>query len=133
MYYTKHLLELKTKLKENYYHLIYTIYTILLFTKTHFRKSQELIRLLQTLFWREQKNNSKNPEMRLDLLSALKNSHKQIKSINIKNKAESNLEIIAETFNNFFVTIAGDIDSKIVHTDINYKYYLHTLYLNRFS
>ena len=50
MYYTKHLLELKTKLKENYYHLIYTIYTILLFTKTHFRKSQELIRLLQTLF-----------------------------------------------------------------------------------
>ena len=71
--------------------------------------------------------------MRLDLLSALKNSHKQIKSINIKNKAESNLEIIAETFNNFFVTIAGDIDSKIVHTDINYKYYPHTLYLNRFS
>ena len=63
--------------------------------------------------------------MGLDLLSALTNSHKQIKSIN-----ESNLKIIAETFNNFFVTTAGDIDSRIIHTDIIYKYYLQYSVLN---
>ena len=52
------------------------------------------------------------------------NSHKQIKSININKKTESNPEIKAETFNNFFATAASDIDSKIIHTNTNYKDYL---------
>ena len=48
--------------------------------------------------------------MALDLLSALiRQTHKQIRSIIINNKTESNSEIMAEAFNNFFVTIASDI------------------------
>ena len=31
---------------------------------------------------------------------------------------------MAETFNNFFVTIVSDIDSKIIHTNTSYKDYL---------
>ena len=48
--------------------------------------------------------------MALDRLSALiRQTHKQIRSIIINNKTESNSEIMAEAFNNFFVTIASDI------------------------
>ena len=31
---------------------------------------------------------------------------------------------MAETFNNFFVTIASDIDSKLIRTNTSYKDYL---------
>ena len=31
---------------------------------------------------------------------------------------------MAETFNNFFMKIASDINSKIIHTNTNYKDYL---------
>ena len=39
---------------------------------------------------------------------------------------------MAETFNNFFVTIASDIDSKIIHTNTSYKDYLQGSVLNSF-
>ena len=39
---------------------------------------------------------------------------------------------MAETFNNFFVTIASDIDNKIIHTNTNYKYYLQGSVVNSF-
>ena len=39
---------------------------------------------------------------------------------------------MTETFNNFFVTTASDIDSKIVHTNTSYKDYLQGSVLNSF-
>ena len=39
---------------------------------------------------------------------------------------------MAQTFNNFFVTIASDIDSKIIHTNTNYKDYFQDSVLNLF-
>ena len=52
--------------------------------------------------------------------------------LDLNNKTESNSNIIAETFNNFFVTIASDIDSKIIHTNTSYKEYLQDSVLNSF-
>ena len=60
------------------------------------------------------------------------NSHKQIRSININNKTESNSKIMAEIFNIFFVTTARDIGSKIIHTNTSYKDYLQRYVLNSF-
>ena len=45
---------------------------------------------------------------------------------------ESNPKIMAETFNNFFLKIASDINSKIIHTNTNYKDYLQGSILNPF-
>ena len=39
---------------------------------------------------------------------------------------------MAETFNNFFVTIACDIDIKTIHTNTSYKDYLQGSVLNSF-
>ena len=39
---------------------------------------------------------------------------------------------MAETFNNFFVKIASDIDSKIIHTNASYKHYLQDSTSNSF-
>ena len=39
---------------------------------------------------------------------------------------------MTETFNNFFVTIASDIDSTIIHTNTSYKDYLQGSVLNSF-
>ena len=39
---------------------------------------------------------------------------------------------MTETFNNFFVTIASDIDSTIIHTNTSYKDYLQGSVLNLF-
>ena len=50
----------------------------------------------------------------------------------INNKTESNPKIMAATFNSFFVTIVSDTDSKIIHTNINYKDYLQGFVLNPF-
>ena len=81
---------------------------------------------------RNKKNNFKKTWDRIRSIISLKtNSHKQIRSININNKTESNSKIMAETFNNFFVTIASDIDS-IIHTDTSYKNYLQGSILNSF-
>ena len=52
--------------------------------------------------------------------------------LDLNNKTESNSNIIAETFNNLFVTIASDIDSKIIHTNTSYKEYLQGSVLNSF-
>ena len=62
--------------------------------------------------------------MGLDLLSVLRQT--------LINKSESNSKIVAETCNNFFVTIASDIDSKIIHTNTSYKDYLQGSVLNSF-
>ena len=72
-------------------------------------------------YFEEHKNNSKKTWDGIRSIISLKtNSHKQIRSININNKTESNPKIMAETFNNFFVIIANDIDSKIIHTNTSY-------------
>ena len=39
---------------------------------------------------------------------------------------------MTETFNNVFITIARDIDSKIIHTNTSYKDYLQDSVLNLF-
>ena len=65
-------------------------------------------------------------------ISLKTSSHKQIRSLNINNKIESNPKIMAETFNNFLVTIASDIDSKTIHTNTNYKDYLQGSVFNSF-
>ena len=84
-------------------------------------------------YFEEHKNNSKKTWDGIRSIISLKtNSHKQIRSININNKTESNSKIMAETFNNFFVTIASDIDSKIIHTNTSYKDYLQGSVLNSF-
>ena len=57
---------------------------------------------------------------------------KQIKSIKINDKVESNPKILADSFNNFFVTIAENIDKKIIHTNANYKDYLENSVTNSF-
>ena len=73
-------------------------------------------------YFEEHKNNfKKNWNGIRSIISLKTNSHKQIRSININNKTESNSKIMAETFNNFFMTIASDIDNKIIHTNTSYK------------
>ena len=84
-------------------------------------------------YFEEHKNNSKKTWDGIRSIISLKiNSHKQIRSININSKTESNPKIMAETFNNFFVTIASDIDNKIIHTNTNYKCYLQGSVVNSF-
>ena len=84
-------------------------------------------------YFEEHKNNSKKTWDGIRSIISLKtNSHKQIRSININNKTESNSKIMTETFNNFFVTIASGIDSKIIHTNTSYKDYLQGSVLNSF-
>ena len=88
------------------------------FTKTQLTNSQELTNQIttSTILKNTKKQPEKKPKMELDL----------------NNKTESNSNIIAETFNNFFVTIASDIDSKIIHTNTSYKEYLQGSVLNSF-
>ena len=84
-------------------------------------------------YFEEHRNNSQNTWDGIRSITSLKtNSHKQIRSLNINNKTESNSEIMAETFNNFFVTIASDIDIKIIQTNTSYKDYLQGFVLNSF-
>ena len=61
-----------------------------------------------------------------------KKKNKQIKSIKINDKVESNPKILADSFNNFFVTIAENIDKKIIHKNANYKHYLENSVTNSF-
>ena len=74
-------------------------------------------------YFEERKYNSKKAYWGgiRSIISLKTNSHKQLRSININNKPESNSKIMAETFNNFFMTIASDIDNKIIHTNTSYK------------
>ena len=59
-------------------------------------------------------------------------SKKQIKSIKINEKVEYNPKVLADSFDNFFVTIAENIDKKIIHTNVNYKDYLENSVINSF-
>ena len=126
MHYTESLLE--PRIKNNYF------YRTLKFTKTQFTNSQRINKPdYYKHYFEEHKNNSKKTWDGIRSIISLKtNSHKQIRSININNKTESNSKIMAETFNNFFVTIASDIDSKILHTNTSYKDYLQGSVLNSF-
>ena len=62
----------------------------------------------------------------------LTKNKKQIKSIKINDKLESNPKILVDTFNNFFVTMAENINKKIIHTNANYKDYLENSVTNSF-
>ena len=44
---------------------------------------------------------------------------KKIKTINMNDKVQSSPKILADSFNNFFVTIAENIDKNIIHTNAN--------------
>ena len=84
-------------------------------------------------YFEEQKNNYKKPwDWIRSIISLKTNSNKQIKSVNLNNKTESNPKIMAEKhLTNFFVTIAWDIDIKIIHTNTaSYKDYLKDSKLN---
>ena len=65
-------------------------------------------------------------------MSKKTNKTKQIKSIKINTKIESSPKILADSFNNFFVAIAENINKKIIHTNANYKDYLKNSVTNSF-
>ena len=84
-------------------------------------------------YFEEHQNKSKKTWDGIKSITSFKTkAHKQIKSININNEIIFNPKIISETFNNFFVTIARDIDSKTIHTNTSYKDYLQNSVLNIF-
>ena len=106
----------------------FKIYKITVHKLTRINKSD-----YYNYYFEKHKNSSKRTWDGIRSIFSLKtNSHKQIRSININSKAESNCKIMAETFNNFFVTIASDIDSKIIHNNTSYKDYLQGSVLNSF-
>ena len=59
-------------------------------------------------------------------------TQKKIKSIKINDKVESCTKILADSFNNFFVAVAENIDKNIIHTNANYKDYLENSVTNSF-
>ena len=62
-----------------------------------------------------------------------KTQKKQTKSIKINDKVETSSRILADPFNNFLVSIAENIDKKIIHTNANYRDYLENSVTNSFS
>ena len=62
----------------------------------------------------------------------LKKTKKQIKYTKINDKGESSHKILTDSFNNFFVTIAKNINKKIIHTNANYRDYLGNSVTNSF-
>ena len=62
-----------------------------------------------------------------------KSQKNQIKSIKINDKVETSSRILADPFNNFLVSIAENIDKKIIHTNANYRDYLENSVTNSFS
>ena len=83
-------------------------------------------------FFEEHKNDSKKTwnEIR-SIINVKENSKKQTKSIKINGKVESSPKILADSFNNFFVTITKNTD-KNIHTNANYKDYLENSVTNLF-
>ena len=91
--------------------------------KTNFYKS----------FFDEHKNDSKKTWDGIrSIINVKGNSKEQIKSIKINDKVESSPRILADSFNNFFVTIAENTDKNIIHTNANYKDYLENSVTNSF-
>ena len=85
--------------------------------KTNFYKS----------FFEENKNDSKRTWDGIrSIINIKENSKKkkQIKPIKINDKVQTSPKILADSFNNFFVSIAGNIDKKNIHTNAKYKNYL---------
>ena len=84
-------------------------------------------------FFEEQKNDSKKTSDGIrSIINVKENSKKQTKSIKINDKVESSHKILADSFNNFFVTIAENIDKNIIHANANYKNYLENSVTNSF-
>ena len=82
-------------------------------------------------FFEEHKNDSKKTSDGIrSIINVKENSKKQIKSIKTNDKVESSPKILADSFNNFFVTIAENIDKNIIHTNANYKDYLENSVTN---
>ena len=91
--------------------------------KTNFYKS----------FFEEHKNDSKRTWDGIrSIINVKKNSKKQIKSLKINDKVEYSPGILADSFNNLFVTIDENIDKYIIHTNTNYKEYLEKSVTNSF-
>ena len=84
--------------------------------KTNFYKS----------FFEENKNDSKITwDVIRSIINIKENSKKkQIKPIKINDKVQTSPKILADSFNNFFVSIAENIDKKNIHTNAKYKNYL---------
>ena len=61
-----------------------------------------------------------------------KTKKKQIKSTKINDKVETSPKILADSFNNFFLSIAENIDNKIIHANANHKDYLENSVSNQF-
>ena len=56
-----------------------------------------------------------------------------MKSVKLNDsRKESSPKILADSFNNFFVTLAENIDKKIIHINANYKDYLENSVTNSF-
>ena len=56
-----------------------------------------------------------------------------MKSVKLNDsRKESSPTILADSFNNFFVTLAENIDKKIIHINANYKDYLENSVTNSF-
>ena len=76
-------------------------------------------------FFEEHKNDSKRTWDGIrSILNLKENAKKQIKSIKISDKVESSPKILVDSFNNFFATIAENIDKNIIHANANCKDYL---------
>ena len=84
--------------------------------KTNFYKS----------FFEENKNDSNITWDGIrSIINIKENSKKkQIKPIKINDKVQTSPKILADSFNNFFVSIAENIDKKNIHTNAKYKNYL---------
>ena len=83
-------------------------------------------------FFRHKINSKQTWEAVRFLINAKIKSNKQITSLNINNKMETNPKTISEAFNKFFSTIAEDIDNKIIPTNKTLKYYLNASVVNSF-
>ena len=61
-----------------------------------------------------------------------KKQKKNTKSLKTNDKVQSSPKILADFFNNFFVTIVENIDKKIVHTNSTYEDYMKNSVTNSF-
>ena len=82
-------------------------------------------------FFSKHKTNSKQTWQAVRCLINVKTkSNKQITSLNVNNKIETNPKTISDDFNKSFYTIAKDIDNKIILTNKTHKDYLNVSIVN---
>ena len=82
----------------------------------------KLIRINKTNSYKSFLGKHKNVSKRtLDgirsIINAIGNSEKQVKCIKINDEVETSPKILADSFNNFFVLNAKNIDKKIIHAN----------------